>query len=151
MLHSAVILAPGGDASAGLLSQKSFGQELDDQVRLRQSQMALECRCASTPWAGERGIMPYSHEAFVDLARRQVEIFGKIITRIAASGVERKLVDLGAGSLIFSRIAGEQDCSVTAVDVRIERLPIDRGKVEFIQFDIRDSNLETSKSYCYVE
>lgn len=54
--------------------------------------------------------------------------------------VGKKVVDLGAGPCIFSRIARHAGAHVTAVDGRVDRLPDKEilGSIEFIQSDVRD-------------
>lgn len=54
----------------------------------------------------------------------------------------KKLVDLGAGPCLFSRIARERGYEVLAVDGRTERLPdaADMEGITFLQTDLRDFN-----------
>ena len=52
-----------------------------------------------------------------------------------------KLVDLGAGPCVFSRIAVKADFDVTAVDARDERLPEDLTGIKFIKSDVREFDL----------
>lgn len=57
---------------------------------------------------------------------------------LIGSGEGRSLLDLGAGPLVFARMARDLGWKVTAVDARTERLPDDLVGIEFIQSDVRD-------------
>jgi SAM-dependent methyltransferase len=59
---------------------------------------------------------------------------------LVATQNKRRLLDLGAGPCIFSRIARDRGYSVTAVDGRTVRVPeaSDLGSIRFICADVRD-------------
>ncbi len=71
-----------------------------------------------------------------DQGQRRIEIFNQLLKQ-APKG---SLLDLGAGALIFSKIAMEKGYKVTAVDARTERLPDEPwvGKIDFRHADLRD-------------
>jgi hypothetical protein len=65
-----------------------------------------------------------------------------------ANGVDvkgKRLVDLGAGHCIFSKIARDAGASVTAVDGRVDRLPPEEELIDikFVQEDIRNFDTKT--------
>ena len=85
--------------------------------------------------------MSYDFATHANLGRFRTEMFRQIIAEIAASGVDRRLVDLGAASCVFSRIAQTQGFSVTAVEVRPERIPNNIDGIEIVESDVREFDL----------
>jgi 2-polyprenyl-3-methyl-5-hydroxy-6-metoxy-1,4-benzoquinol methylase len=68
---------------------------------------------------------------------------GSMFTYLLDNTIDGKtLLDLGAGSCIFSKRARAAGYEVTAVDARTERLPDDLDGIRFIQADVR--NFDTS-------
>ncbi len=62
----------------------------------------------------------------------------QILKRLLGPGRGRKLLDLGAGPCIFSKVARDQGWSVTAVDGRDDILPDDMDGITFIKADVRE-------------
>lgn len=62
----------------------------------------------------------------------------QMMKRLLGPGRGRKLLDLGAGPCIFSRVARDQGWDVTAVDGRVDILPDDMTGITFIKADVRE-------------
>lgn len=75
------------------------------------------------------------------LGAARTEIFRFILACAAKSG--DRLVDLGAGPCIFSKIARDEGCVVTAVDARTVRKPdaAELGPIGFVHSDVRTFDL----------
>jgi SAM-dependent methyltransferase len=74
------------------------------------------------------------------------KIFSGILDHLAGRG--ETFVDLGAGGCNFSIFARDRGYRVTAVDARAERVPDDRGSIEFVQSDIRDFDVSGYDIVC---
>jgi hypothetical protein len=59
------------------------------------------------------------------------------MSEVVKPPVGARVADLGAGPCVFSKIARDMGCAVTAVDVRDERLPQDLGNIAFVKSDVR--------------
>ncbi len=64
-----------------------------------------------------------------------------ILDTLIESPKGSRLVDLGAGHCIFSRISRARGYDVTAVDGREERVPEDLEGVAFVKSDVRDFDI----------
>ena len=62
----------------------------------------------------------------------------QMASRLLGPGEGRTLLDLGAGTCVFSRRARDAGWKVTAVDARTEVLPDDMEGITFVQSDVRE-------------
>jgi len=77
------------------------------------------------------------------LTRRREQTGAWILRQFAPAAHYRRLVDLGAGPCVFSKIAASLGHAVTAVDARVVRRPDDLGGIAFRQEDVRQTDLST--------
>jgi len=75
---------------------------------------------------------------------KRVAIFRSIL----ASLPRGPLVDLGAGTCVFSDAADELGFAVTSIDARTERVPLEQLRWPFLQQDIRDVDLAPYATVC---
>jgi hypothetical protein len=96
------------------------------------SQAPPPVRRAGSDWIGE----------LAHVGAQRTFIFRTLLARLPGPGV--RLVDLGAGPCIFSRIARDAGYAVTAVDGRTVRKPADEdlGTIRFVHSDVRDFGLD---------